>query len=79
MIDYHYDEEADAIYVRRSEKQYAYGEDLNPERRIDYAADGSPIGVELTCVSEGVDLRDLPEQRSIAEVLARLNIRVLAS
>ncbi len=79
MTDYRYDEEADAIYVRLSDKQYAYGEDLDPERRIDYAADGSPIGVEFTCVSEGVDLRDLPEQRAIADILARLNIRVLAS
>lgn len=79
MIDYRYDTEADAIYVRLSDKDYAYGEELDPERRIDYAADGTPIGVELLCVSTGVDLRNLPQQQSIAELLARHHIKVLAA
>jgi len=79
MIEYRHDKDADAIYLRISEKAYAYGEELDPERRIDYAADGSPIGVELLCVSTGVDLRDLPEQRAIAKLLTDKRIRVLAS
>ncbi len=79
MIDYRYDEEADAIYIRLSDKDYSYGEDLDRERRIDYAADGTPVGVELLCVSTGVDLRDLPELKLIAEALARHHIKVLAS
>src|SRR3970040_1699221 len=62
MMDYQYDEEADAVYIRLSEKDYSYGEELDRERRIDYAADGTPIGIELLCASTGVDLRDLPEQ-----------------
>jgi uncharacterized protein YuzE len=48
-----YDEAANAVYIRLNEKPYAYGEDLDLERRIDYAQDGSPIGVEFTCVDEG--------------------------
>ena len=79
MMDYRYDEEADAVYIRLSDKDYSYGEELDRERRIDYAADGTPIGVELLCVSTGVDLRDLPEQRAIAELLAKNRIKVLAS
>jgi uncharacterized protein YuzE len=79
MIDYRHDEKADAIYIRLSEKDYAYGEDIDPERRIDYAADGTPVGIELLCVSTGVDLRDLPEQQTIARLLAEHRIRVLAS
>ncbi len=79
MIEYRYDEEADAIYIRLSEKPYSHGEDLDRERRIDYAIDGTPVGVELLCVSTGVDLRDLPEQKAIAELLARHHIKVLAS
>ncbi len=79
MIEYRHDGEADAIYIRLSEKKYAYGEELDPERRIDYAADGTPIGVELLCVSTGVDVRDLPEQRIIAKLLSEHRVRVLAS
>ncbi len=79
MIDLRYDEEADAIYIRLSDKPYSYGEELDRERRIDYAADGTPIGVELTCVSAGVNLRDLPQQKAIAELLAKHRIKVLAS
>jgi uncharacterized protein YuzE len=79
MINYQHDEEADALYVTLSEKGYAYGEELDPERRIDYAEDGTPVGVELLCVSTGVDLRDIPESREIAKLLAEKRIRVLAS
>jgi len=79
MIDLQYDEEADAIYIRLSDKGYSYGEELDRERRIDYAADGTAIGVELLCVSTGVDLRDLPEQKTIAKLLAEHRVKVLAS
>ena len=79
MIDFRYDEEADAIYIRLSDKDYSYGEELDRERRVDYAADGAPIGVEFLCVSTGVDLRDLPEQKTIAELLAQHRVKVLAS
>lgn len=79
MMDYRYDEEADAVYIRLSDKNYSYGEELDRERRIDYAADGTPVGIELLCVSTGVDLRNLPEQRALAELLAKHRIKVLAS
>ncbi len=78
-MKYRYDEEADAVYIRLSDKDYAYGEELDPERRIDYAVDGTPVGVELLCVSTGVDVRDLPEREPIARLLASHRIRVLAS
>lgn len=79
MIEYRHDEEADAVYIRISEKPYAYGEELDPERRVDYAADGSPVGIELLCVSTGVDVRDLPEQDEVAKLLASHRIKLLAS
>jgi len=79
MIDYRYDQQADAVYIRLSDKEYSYGEELDRERRIDYATDGTPIGVELLCVSTGVDLRDLPKQQEIAELLTKHRIKVLAS
>jgi hypothetical protein len=79
MIEYSHDEEADAIYIRISEKPYAYGEELDPERRVDYAADGSPVGIELLCVSTGVDVRDLPDQAEVAKLLTSHRIKLLAS
>ena len=79
MMDCRYDEEADAVYIRLSDKDYSYGEELDRERRIDYSADGTPVGVELLCVSTGVDLRNLPEPRALAALLAKHRIKVLAS
>jgi uncharacterized protein YuzE len=76
-LRYEFDPDADAIYVYLSEKEYAHGEDLNPERRVHFAKDGSPIGVELTCVSHGVHLADLPAVDEISRLLASLNIKIL--
>lgn len=78
-MELRYDKKADAIYVRLSDEGYAYGEELDPERRIDYSTDGRPIGVELLCVSNGVDLRNLPEQDAISKLLSQRRIKVLAS
>ena len=76
-LNVEHDPEADALYVRLGDKPYAYGEDFGDERRVDYAADGTPIGVELLCVSVGVDLTDLPHAELIAEAVAPYDIRVL--
>jgi len=78
-MELRHDAEADAIYIRLNEDTYAYGEELDPERRIDYTADGRPIGIELLCVSTGVDLRNLPEQETISKLLSKHRIKVLAS
>jgi uncharacterized protein YuzE len=74
-----YDAEADAVYIRLGEGAYAYGEELDPERRIDYADGGSPIGIELLCVSGGVDIRSLPDKQAISRLLAKHRIDVIAS
>lgn len=73
-----HDREADAIYIRLREGTYAYGEDLDPERRIDYDADGQPLGIELLNVSQGVNPEDLPESEGVAELLAANEIPVFA-
>lgn len=73
-----HDLDANAVYVHLADLPYAYGEDLDRERRIDYAEDGTPIGVEFTCVSGGVELEALPRAQEIASALGRLDIRVYA-
>ena len=78
-LSYDYDPEANALYIHLADKPYAYGHDLDHERRIDYGPDGTPIGVELTCVGSGVHLADLPAATQIAAILQRLRLPVLAS
>ena len=55
-----------------------YTVELDSQRNIDYAEDGSVIGIELLAVHRGVDLRDLPRADEIAEALRPHRIRVLA-
>jgi len=73
-----YDKEADAIYIYFSDAPYAYGKDLDKERRIDYASDNTPIGVELLCVSEGVITDELPNRAEIERALEDRGIKVFA-
>ena len=44
--EYTYDQEADAIYITFSDKPVASTRALDDIRVIDYAADGSPVGIE---------------------------------
>lgn len=70
-----HDKMADAIYIKLGDKRYAYGKDLDDLRRIDYASYNTPIGVELLCVSEGVNLYGLPHKDEIAVILKHNGIR----
>jgi uncharacterized protein YuzE len=78
MMRLEHDPDADAIYIHLHDLPYAFGEDLDRERRIDYAADGQPIGMELLCVSHGVNVDDLPEKEAITRLLEERNIKVFA-
>ena len=73
-----YDKKADAIYIYLSDEPYAYGTNLDHERRIDYDANGEPIGVELLCVSEGVITNDLPHRGEIERLLVKHHIKLPA-
>ena len=75
-MKFKHDAQADAIYIYLSDKPYAYGKDLDDERRIDYAADNTPIGVELLCVSKGINLDGLPNVDEIAGVMKGEGIKI---
>jgi uncharacterized protein YuzE len=79
VMSFSHDPEADAVYITLSQKPYAFGEDLDPDRRIDYASDRTPIGIELLSVSHGVDLTSLPFPDEIGRVLGEAGVRVLAA
>ncbi|MGI8854554.1 MAG: DUF2283 domain-containing protein [Thermomicrobiales bacterium] len=78
MIEFEQSEAADAIYIRLSDLPYAYGKDLDDDRRIDYAANGEVIGVELLGVSEGVHTDDLPQRDAIIRILEEHKIPLYA-
>jgi len=77
-----YDEQADAIYIYLTNQPYAYGNDLDETRRIDYSSDGKPRGIELLCVSQGIDLEGLPMRVEIEHMLSESvigkQLRILA-
>ena len=71
-VRYEYDPEADAVYIYLSDEPYGYGVDLDPERRVDFSQDRTPIGVELRCLRTGVDISGLPMNDRIAEILEEI-------
>ena len=73
-----YDKTADALYITLSSMPYAYGKDLDDLRRIDYAADGNPIGIELLCVSNGVCSDDLPYKAEVERMIEDEGIKIFA-
>ena len=75
-MKFEHDPEADAIYLYLREKPYAYGIDLDDKRRVDYTSDNSPIGVELLCVSDGVNIDDMPYKDEITDFLDSNGIKV---
>lgn len=72
-----HDPAADAVYIYLSDKTYAYGKDLDDERRIDYASDDTPIGIELLSVSKGINPDDLPQQNEVIALLEGKNFKIL--
>jgi len=68
-IKYTYDKEADAIYITLSDEPYSYTKVLDDSRNINYAEDNTPIGIELLYVSSGVNIVNLPNERTIEQVI----------
>jgi len=73
-----YDKAADAVYIKLTDKPYAYGKDLDDLRRIDYDANDNPRGIELLCVSAGVNTDDLPNKEEVERALGDKGIKVYA-
>ena len=77
-MKYEYDSDADCVYILINDLPYAYSKELDETRFIDYAKDGTVIGVELLYVSGGVDVTDLPYESEITKLLEQHNIKVYA-
>lgn len=77
-MELRHDPAADAIYIQLRAVPYAFGHTLDYERRIDYGADQTPMGVELLAVSAGVNLDDLPHKEALRGLLLEHHITVCA-
>ena len=76
--EYTYDQEADAIYITFSDKPVASTKDLDDLRVIDYDTEGSPVGIELLCVSGGVITDDLPYLKDVVHLLEGIQVKIFA-
>jgi uncharacterized protein YuzE len=70
-----YDETADAAYLEFSDATFDHMERLDDQRAVDFAADGTVIGVEILSPARGVDLAGLPHAAEIERVLRARGFR----
>lgn len=77
MIQIRYSPTADALYIRLADGEHGWTEDLGDLRHVDYAKDGTVLGVELlNARAAGVDLTNIPNADEIGPELERLAFRV---
>ena len=69
---------ADAVVIVLSDEPVGWSRQLDPDRRVDFGEDGRVVAVAFERVSWGVELRELPERRLIARLLAEHCVRTIA-
>jgi len=70
-----YDPSVDAVQVVfLPERRFAYTEELDHRRAVDYDTDGRVAGIEFLHASEGMDLEGLPEPELLRDALSRLAV-----
>lgn len=73
-----YDESVDAAYLTVSDAPWDHQVRLDDARAVNYAADGSVIGIEILSPRRmGVLLDGLPFRRDVARVMQSVSFRVL--
>ncbi len=64
------DREADCLYVTFADTEVARTARLDELRMIDYASDGTVVGVEFVGVSGGIDLQGMPHAEEIDRLIS---------
>lgn len=73
-----YDESVDAAYLRVTDDPMHHQVRLDDARGINYAADGTVIGIEiLSPRRKGVQLDGLPHPNDVARVMRSCGFRIL--
>lgn len=76
-MTYEYDYDSDCAYVRFSAAEHHHSVEIDVTRFVDYAEDGSVIGIELLYVSGGVDVTDLPCAEAVAAELQAHGVKIM--
>ena len=72
-----YDESVDAAYLRLADAAWDHQVRLDDARGVNYAADGSVIGIEiLSPRRKGVQLEGLPYADDVARVMRSCGFRI---
>lgn len=79
MMDATYDRDADAAHVGFTRGAAVRQAHLDDGRALDFAADGTLVGVEILSPSRGVDLTGVPRASEVADALQRLGIHARSS
>ncbi len=74
-----HDTKADALYIRLSDKHFALTKSLDDRRHVNYAQDGSPIGIEVLYPSLGVNVDELPFEAAIGRLLEEHGFKVVSA
>lgn len=72
-----YDEATDSLYLLFHVTEWDHQVNLDDRRAIDYARDGTVIGIEILSASRGVDLEGLPFVQDLERILAARSFPVL--
>ena len=73
-----YDETVDAAYLTLAAGAFDHQVRLDDARGVNYAADGSVLGIELLSPRrKGVNLVGLPRREDVARVMRAASFRVL--
>ncbi len=73
-----YDESVDAAYLQVSEAPFHHQERLDDARAVNYATDGSVLGIELLSPArKGVVVDGLPYERDVERVMRARGFRIL--
>jgi len=78
-VELTYDKQADALYIRLSDKPFASTKSLDDQRHVNYAQDGTPIGIEVLYPSLGVNVDSLPHEASVGRLLEEHGFRVYST
>ena len=71
-----FDRRHDILYVQYSAVPSVRQERRTGDRMIDYATDGSVVGVEFLAPSRGVDLSGIPRDADVERALTGLGVAI---
>lgn len=76
-LKWDYDPEADCAYIQIRDVPFAHSKVIDDGRLVDYAPDGTVIGIELICIRYGVDVSGLPYEEEVAKLLREHDVKTL--